>query len=58
MKRWGDILLVLFLLFIIIFWVIAGWREGLRDEEGNGRNPDTNEKWIERKLDNWIPKML
>lgn len=57
MKRWGDIVLVLCLLFILIFWVITGWGNGSGTEEKNGRNPDTNEQWIESRLDHWIPKM-
>lgn len=58
MKSLKDILVVVFLVTIVVMSVAAVLREG-RDAE-NDITPDptaTREEFIERKLDDWVPKM-
>ena len=56
MKRWREVLAVLFLLFIAVMAVVTGWQESMRIEEEQ-RGAGTKEEWIEQRLDDWILKM-
>jgi hypothetical protein len=56
MRKLKDTLIVLFLLTIVVLAVTTVWREGFRVEEENGIAPE-REEIMERKLDNWVPKM-